>query len=276
MSERDAVERTHDLPATVETLTNDFDALGVVHGSILLIHASLSSLGWVCGGAVAVIEALRAAVGPSGTIVMPTHSGDLSEPSLWRNPPVPRRWWSIIRDAMPVFDPQTTPTRAMGAIAECFRTQPHVLRSDHPHVSFAADGPRASEIVSDHSLEHGLGGDSPLGRLYDLQSSIVLLGVGHDRNTSLHLSEIRAFDDNAHQIKTGAPVQINGKRQWIEFMEPELDDSDFPQIGKAFADATGLVQSGNVALGQALLIPQPALVDFGVQWLKASRKAKAI
>lgn len=272
MSERDAIERTHALPATVESLANEFAAIGVVHGAVLLVHASLSSLGWVCGGPIAVIEALKTAVGPSGTIVMPTHSGDLSEPSLWRNPPVPSRWWSIIRDAMPAFDPEITPTRAMGAIAECFRTQPGVLRSNHPQVSFSAYGPRSSEITSDHQLDDALGDNSPLGRLHELQSSVLLLGVGHDRNTSLHLSEIRAFGDKAPKIRTGAPVQINGQCQWIEFMEHELDESDFPQIGKAFADATGLVQSGSVAIGKALLMPQPALVDFGVQWLKANRK----
>lgn len=272
MSEHDAVERTQGLPATVESLANDLTTLGVTHGSVLLVHASLSSLGWVCGGAVAVIEALKAAVGPAGTIVMPAHSGDLSEPSLWRNPPVPRRWWPIIRETMPAFDPQITPTRAMGAIAECFRTQPQVLRSNHPHVSFVAYGPRAAEIVSNHPLEHGLDDDSPLGRLYDQHSSVLLLGVDHDCNTSLHLSEIRAFGGNARQIKTGAPVQIHGRRKWIEFMGPELDESDFPQIGKAFADATDFVRSGNVGIGRALLMPQRPLVDFGVQWLKANRR----
>ncbi len=272
MSEREIIERTTALPATVGTLANDLAALGVVRGSVILVHASLSSLGWVCGGAIAVIESLKASIGPSGTIVMPTHSGDLSDPSLWSNPPVPRPWWPILRETMPPFDPRTTPTREMGAIAECFRTQPGVLRSNHPQVSFAAFGPCASQIISNHRLEDGLGSSSPLGRLHELQSSVLLLGVGHDCNTALHLSEIRALGEHTEKVKTGAPVLTNGQREWAEFHEVKFDDSDFPQIGKAFEDSTGLVQAGCVAQGQSLLMPQAALVDFGVQWLIADRK----
>lgn len=64
---------------------------------------------------------------------------------------------------------------------------------------------------------------------------------------------------------------IDGKRQWIEFIEPELDESRFPQIGKSFQDKSGLVQSGMLAQAQSMLIPQRALVDFGTQWLVADK-----
>ena len=141
MPESQAVRKT-ETPATVESLQTDFKALGIEKGMVLLVHSSLSTMGWVCGGAVAVIIALQEVLGETGTLVMPTHSTDLSDPSQWENPPVPESWWQTIRETMPAYDSDLTPTRSMGKIAETFRKQNGVLRSAHPQSSFVPAVPK--------------------------------------------------------------------------------------------------------------------------------------
>ena len=77
-------------PITKEVLINKFSQLGIKQGDILLIHASLSSLGYVVGGAEALFWALREVVGNEGTIVVPSQTVEISDPASWQYPPVPQ------------------------------------------------------------------------------------------------------------------------------------------------------------------------------------------
>lgn len=268
MSEEDAVGRGG--PSTRSSLAADLAALGLGGGITVLVHSSLSQLGWVVGGAHAVVLALLDTIGPTGTLVAPAHSGQLSDPSGWQNPPVPPTWWPVIRAELPAFDPALTDTRGMGAIAECIRRHPDARRSQHPQMSFVAVGKHRDTVVGDHSLSFGLGEGSPLARLYELDAWVLLLGVDHGNNTSLHLAENRAAYPGKRVVTEAGPVIDGGVRRWAEWPEVNLDESDFARLGTDFA-ASGQEVAGRVGAGTGRLMRQRAVVDYAVKWLSRTR-----
>lgn len=250
-------------PRTRGSLANDLKALGLGPGMAVIAHTAMSKLGWVNGGAVAFIQAMMDALTPEGTLVMPAHSGNLSEPSYWCNPPVPDSWLQTVRDTMPAYEQQITPTSGIGTVPELFRQFPGVLRSGHPQVSFTAWGRHTAFITGGHQLDYSLGESSPLARLYDLDGHVLLIGVGHDRNTSLHLAEYRA---NARPLqRQGAPVMIDGVRVWKQYDDLEIDNDCFAEIGEAFESAHPIVK-GMVGSAECRLIRQRPLVDFTTDW----------
>ncbi len=252
-------------PRTRATLAAELQSVGLRPGNSLILHSSLSALGWVSGGAVAVIEAILDTIGLEGTLVMPAFSADLSDPAHWHRPPVPPDWQETIRTTMPAFDPARTPTANMGAIPELFRTWPGVRRSAHPLHSFAAFGPAAEAITGPCPLEDPFGEASPLARLYALDAHILLLGVGYDRCTALHLAERRARPE-AEPEETGAPMLIDGVRRWVPYRVPPYDSDPFPAVG-ALMEVPGLVTIGQIGSAEARFMRLRQAVDFAVPHL---------
>lgn len=258
---------------TVDTLTKDFEALGVQPGMNLILHSSMKSLGsWVAGGASAVILALEEQLSEQGTLVMPTHTVDLSDPSTWQCPPVPESWWEPIREQMPAFDIAFTPCLEMGIIPELFRKQCGVVRSYHPQVSFAAWGANKDRIIANHSLDYSLGEQSPLAKLYELNGWVLLLGVGHGNNTSIHLAEYRADYASKQIMELKSPMIVDGVKSWVAYQDVDFDTDDFEKLGADFARDTGYVRSGKIANADALLMPVRELVDYAVQWMEKHRR----
>jgi aminoglycoside 3-N-acetyltransferase len=270
MSEGDAIDRVED-PVTAERIAADLRDLGVETGDTLLVHSSLGELGWVAGGPQAVADGLQQAVTVEGTLAMPTHSTQYSDPSVWSSPPVPDHWPEQIREHMPPFRPEVTPSRGMGAVPECFRDYPESRRSQHPLYSFAAWGAGRDEVVDAHSFDDGLGEDSPLARVYDREGSVLMLGTDFATCTSLHLAEYRG-DVETEQVEEGAPVLRDGERTWVEWTDIEIDDEDFPEVGEAFEAAhPDAVETGEVGAATAKLVDQRALVDFATEWFAEHR-----
>jgi aminoglycoside 3-N-acetyltransferase len=181
-------------PISKQQLIQQLLALGVRPGGVLLIHTSFRAVRPVEGGPEGLIAALREALGPDGTLVMPSMSDDDDNP----------------------FDPATTPCLGMGVVADTFWRLPGVLRSDSPH-SFAAAGPHAARITAPHpiAVPHGL--DSPVGRVWELDGQVLLLGVGHDANTTIHLAENLA--GVRYRRQKHLTVLENGRPTRLEYAE---------------------------------------------------------
>lgn len=261
--EKSIIENTP-FAITKESLVKDFHKLGLYEGMTVIVHASLSKIGWVCGGLVAVIQALMDVVTPSGAIVMPPHSGDFSDPTYWGNPAVPKEWWSIIKETMPAYEPAITPTRGIGVIAEAFRTFPGVIRSAHPTSSFSAWGKHAELITNNHAIDYPLGDNSPLARIYDLDGWVLLLGAGYGSNTSFHLSEYRVL--GAKSFVAGAPLIEKGQRVWKQFKDIELNTDIFPEIGADF-EKEAKINSDVIGLAESKIFKQKEAVDYAEKWL---------
>jgi aminoglycoside 3-N-acetyltransferase len=264
MSEKDIIQSTR-TPQTRSSIANDLRKLGLAEGMTVLVHSSMSALGWVCGGPVAVVQALQDVLTPSGTLIMPAHSANVSDPAEWGNPSVPESWWETIRDEMPAFDPQITPAFFMGKIVDTFLSFPDVKRSYHPVSSFAAWGKHQDEIITTHSLDYSLGEDSPLASIYDLNGHVLLLGIEYDNNTSMHLGEYRA--GNMPVMTKSSPVFENGEKVWKTFSDIEFDEDRFPAIGEAF-EKENHVNIGKVGNAETRLMSQPAIVDYTASFLQ--------
>jgi aminoglycoside N3'-acetyltransferase len=152
------------------TVAAQLHALGIEDGGVLLVHTSYRAVRPVEGGPAGLIAALRNALGPGGTLVMPSWGDDDDRP----------------------FDPAVTPAAGdLGVVADTFRRLPGVVRSAQCF-AFAAAGPQAARVTADPLPLPPHQAASPVGRVHELDGQVLLLGVGHDANTTLHLAELLA------------------------------------------------------------------------------------
>jgi aminoglycoside 3-N-acetyltransferase len=171
-------------------IRNAVRAMGLA-GRPVCAHSSLRSFGWVEGGAGAVVDAFPA---EGCTLLVPTFSGAAFE--AWPDPPdaVERNGWSgpfpAERNPGDVYSPASAVIDAdMGAIPAAVLARPGRVRGAHPLDSFAAVGPLAHALVSGQGPRHVY---APLEALVAAGGAVVLMGVGLDRMTLIHMAEQRA------------------------------------------------------------------------------------
>ena len=252
-------------------ITDALISVGLQKGDSVMVHTSLGKLGYVCGGAQAVIEALIERVGEEGTVMMPTQSWKNLDPEIGVHENADEKDWDKIRENWPAYNKAITPTNTMGAVAEMFRLWPGALRSDHPARSVAAWGKNAEYLTKDHDISNIFGDTSPIGKLYNLDGKVLLIGVGYDKNTSIHLADVRAEYPGKHTCVEHSAVMENGKRVWKAYETLFVDGEDFKDIGAAF-ELVYTVNTAKIGETELKIMKQRELVDYAVEWIEKNRK----
>jgi aminoglycoside 3-N-acetyltransferase len=211
-----------------EVILDQLRALGIQPGDVLLVHTSFRAVRPVEGGPAGLIAALQAAVGPEGTLAMPSWPGDDE-----------------------LFNAVRTPAAAdLGVVADTFWRMPDVLRSSHPF-AFAARGPRAREVVEGELPRPPHGVDSPVGKIHDLDGQILLLGAGQDANTTIHLAE--GLAEVPYRIRGHVTVMEQGRPRRLEVDEPDHCCQRFA-LADGWLRDDGAMSEGTVGQAHARLM----------------------
>lgn len=244
-------------------LSKDFNKIGIKAGMNLMVHSSLSKIGYVIGGAPTVVSALMDVIGNDGTIVMPAKTPLCKHPESWEDKKIPENWVSKISKHLPVFDADITPT-SMGAIPEAFRSWPDTLRSYHPTNSVCAWGKLAAEVTQDHNFEVSEGANTPYEKVYDLNFQLLLLGVGFDRCTMLHFSESKSM--NPRFKTSNYPIIRSNEKVWVSVKDMGDDNgTHFPKIGELYVNHNDH-RIGTIGEADSILFPVRNIVDFGIKY----------
>jgi aminoglycoside 3-N-acetyltransferase len=229
----------------VDEVREQLLALGVRPGGVLVVHTSFRKVRPIEDGPAGLIRALQAAVGDEdGTLVMPT-----------------------MTDGESVFDPASTPTLDMGITAETFWRTAGVTRSTHPGGSFAARGPKASIICAPQPLSPPHGIESPPGRVYELEGQVLLLGVEHSENTTLHVAEHLARVPYSISYPTVVGADANGLPITVDIAETDHCAMAFKKMD-AWLNAEGLQREGSIGNAHSKLINSKDVIRIALQQLE--------
>lgn len=252
-------------------IARDLQALGLEHGDLVMVHASLRRIGPVAGGASGVIGAILDAIAPGGTMLMVLGAAD---DHAWVNERPEGERVALLADAEP-FDAWRTPADPdVGALAEVFRTYPGTLVSDHPEGRFAAHGPLAHELLDEVPWHDYFGPGSPLEQLIERGARVLRLGADLNTVTALHHAEYRCSLASKRRVRRHRRVATaNGSEvRGIDCLDDDGGIVDYPGEDY-FADllrdylASGAGRRGLVGAATSELLEAADVVAFGTRWM---------
>jgi len=267
---------------TRDMLVCDLEELGVRQGDCVMLHSSLSSLGFVQGGAATVVDAFLEAMGPEGTLVTPA----FTEGAWGEHLTMPD-----CEDGCPrEFCPSEWPSHE-GAIPNAALVRPGRLRSCHPTHSWVGNGKRANELLRNHkNSPTPCGHGCPFEKLVELDGCIVTLGVGTETVTLWHYFEDilgLPYRGYYHPKERHLSYCVSGKRIQYKFpgiMNEVVRAAGIVEYGKVGKSTSGLIRAGKfkqfmatiIANNPYCLVLRPPLRDNDSLIIDALQKASAM
>jgi aminoglycoside 3-N-acetyltransferase len=240
---------------TKEGIKHDLKRIGLGRGDSVFVHSSMKSLGFVRGGPQAVISAFLEVLEASGALMVPTFT---------------------FTNFQPFFHIENTPSE-MGLITETVRQREDSIRSLHPRHSVSVIGQGAKELVQGHLDAGSLGVESPVDKLCKIGGYILLLGVGHNVNSVIHLAE--AYADVPYLYSWEAPDFPHIARVKYDGHEQEVSLAPSPGCSEGFGKiepvlrSRGIIKDGKIGEAQSQLMKAQDVVDAAVELLRSDPKA---
>jgi aminoglycoside 3-N-acetyltransferase len=249
--------------ATRATLRQNLAQLGVNRGDLLVVHASVRSVGGIVGGVNVLAQSLFDAIGGEGTLAAyvdfePFYEDDDNPADI------------------PVFDKRIAhAARDHGVLHETLRNWPGALRSDHPDAGVIAIGSQAGWLTAEHPFQYGYGEGSPYEKIVQAQGRVLLIGAPLDTITLLHYAEHKARIPGKRFQRYRRLMPGESGPKWIDFEEFDtrepvtdaLPANCFERIVRDYLSA-GFGRQGRIGLAASYLFEAPCLVRFAIEWLE--------
>ena len=262
-SEHSGASQTREI--SPDELTECFKRVGLGEGDNLVMHAQLSNVGVVDGGAAMVLHRLLNIIGKKGLLLMPTFTSVTRHSSTHNGFTRVGCWCEGRENRHLPFISELQPDREMGEVAYRLCSWPGSQRSRHPAFSFVAVGQNSDKLVRKYSLADPL---APLSTLLDVKSFVLTIGVGMDSVSAIHLAEQRYVP--AKFVKERA-LTIESKGQaWVDVIAPGCS-AGFQKLSDHF-NPDG-VQQADLGAAMATLYPMKQLCNAAERLLEANPAA---
>lgn len=244
--------------------------LGIRKGMVLLVQVNTKKMGHLIGGEQMLVEALMESVGYEGTIIVPTFTTELLDPSCQKNKKekIARMYWDDIRTSILPFDKKLTLPKDEDPFVYQFLRNDGIVRSYHPVYSFAAWGKYAKVICHQHPLHFGLNEDSPLGKVLDYNGYIVSLGCKYDECVIFYHAQYKYGKLPIRIIS--APIENNNLVQWKDMLDIECENGEISKIGNMMEEKC-VVKSSFIGTTKCNFFSSKEAVSMAITYFKTHK-----